>query len=282
MTQPEPPAAPPIASPTAPPVVHPRAPEPTMDALFGRFWPETGVSGSARAVLAALAVGVLAAVVFPDRGLGIGTFLVLLAAGGAVLAAAVRPWTPFTLACSALCVPLAATTFVRDAEWIVVLCVLAGAAVFVAGLVNGRTLQGFVLGWVAWPLAGLRCLPWFGRSLQPVAGARAQRGRAAHRRAVRAGGARVRPAVRLGGRAVRRVGRRPGPRPPGRHVRGPGLPDGVRRRRRARGVVPRPQPAGGRARRRPDPARWPSATSGWSPSCSSTPSSSCSSSRRPP
>ena len=141
-----------------------------MDALFGRFWPETGVPGSARAVLAALAVGVLAAVVFPDRGLGIGTFLVLLAAGGAVLAAAVRPWTPFTLACSALCVPLAATAFVRDAEWIVVLCVLAGAAVFVAGLVNGRTLQGFVLGWVAWPLACLRCLPWFGRSLQPVAG----------------------------------------------------------------------------------------------------------------
>ena len=35
---------------------------------------------------------------------------------------------------------------------------------------NGRTLQGFVLGWVAWPLACLRCLPWFGRSLQPVAG----------------------------------------------------------------------------------------------------------------
>ena len=85
-----------------------------------------------------------------------------------MLAAAVRPWTPFTLACSALCVPLAATAFVRDAEWIVVLCVLAGAAVFVAGVVNGRTLQGSCSAGSRgrWPACGasrgsaVRCSRW--------------------------------------------------------------------------------------------------------------------------
>jgi hypothetical protein len=77
---------------------------------------------------------------------------------------------PFTLACAALCVLLAATVVVRDADWIVLLCLLAGTAVCMAGLVNGRTLPGFVLAGIAWPLAALRGLPWFGRSLRGVTG----------------------------------------------------------------------------------------------------------------
>ena len=64
---------------------------------------------------------------------GSGTFVVLLAAGGVVLGFSVNRRSPFTLACAALCVLLAATVVVRDAEWIVVLCLLAGAAVCMAG-----------------------------------------------------------------------------------------------------------------------------------------------------
>jgi signal transduction histidine kinase len=146
------------------------APEPAMDALFGRFWPEAGVPGSVRAVLAALGVGLLAAVVLPFRDLGAGTFVVLLAAGGVVLGFSANRRSPFTLACAAVCVLLATTVVVRDAEWIVVLCLLAGAAVCVAGVVNGRTLPGFVLAGVAWPLAALRGLPWLGRSVRAVTG----------------------------------------------------------------------------------------------------------------
>jgi len=37
-----------------------------------------------------------------------------------------------------------------------------------AGLVNGRTLPAFVLGGIAWPLAGIRGLPWLGRSVRSV------------------------------------------------------------------------------------------------------------------
>jgi hypothetical protein len=39
-----------------------------------------------------------------------------------------------------------------------------------AGLVNGRTLPAFVLAGIAWPLAGLRGLPWLGRSVRTLTG----------------------------------------------------------------------------------------------------------------
>ncbi len=57
-----------------------------------------------------------------------------------------------------------------QADWIVVPCLLAGAAVCVTGLANGRTLPAFVLAGIAWPLAGLRGLPWLGRSVRAVTG----------------------------------------------------------------------------------------------------------------
>ena len=89
-----------------------------MDGLFGSFWPERDVAGQPRAVIAAAAVGVLAGIVLPFRGLGVGTFLVLLACGAAVLATAVHRRSPFTLGCSGLCVLLAATFYAtRSGSW---------------------------------------------------------------------------------------------------------------------------------------------------------------------
>jgi len=149
-----------------------RVPESGMDMLFGRFWPEAGLPGNVRAVLYCLGVGLLASIVLPFRDLGLGTFVVLLAAGGVILGFSVNRRSRFTLACAALCVLLAATALVRDAAWIVVLCLLAGGAVCMAGLVNGRSLPAFVLAGLAWPLAGLRGLPWLGRSAQGVRGLR--------------------------------------------------------------------------------------------------------------
>ena len=163
-------------SPTSPPVA--RADEapvevparPLLDDLFGGFWPERGVPPRIGLLLGAAATGVLGSVVLVDRDLGIGTFLVLLAAGSVVLAASRRRHQPFTLASAALCTLLAATSVVRDAEWIVVLCLLAGAALCVCGAVGARTLSGFVLTGISWPLAGLRGLPWLGRTLAVLTG----------------------------------------------------------------------------------------------------------------
>jgi two-component system, OmpR family, sensor histidine kinase BaeS len=77
---------------------------------------------------------------------------------------------PFTLACAGLCVPLAVVPTVRAAEWISVLCWLAGGARTAAGLVRGRTLPAFLLASLAWPLAGLRGMPWLARSLRGLTG----------------------------------------------------------------------------------------------------------------
>ncbi|MEV8376154.1 DUF4153 domain-containing protein [Kribbella sp. NPDC056861] len=161
MTQPVSPAPP------APPAL-PRDPESPMDALFGRFWPDARIPGNVRAVLYSLGVGLLAGIILPFRDMGIGSTILLLAAGGVVLRFSANRGSRFTQACAVLCGLLALTAVVRDAEWIVILCILAGGVVCVAGLVNGRSMPAFFLAGFSLPLAGLRGLPWLGRSLQAV------------------------------------------------------------------------------------------------------------------
>ncbi len=146
------------------------APEPAMDALFGSFWPEAGLPAGVRAVLASLGVGLLAAVVLPFRDAGVGTFLVLLAAGGVVLGASAHRRSAFTLACAGLCGLLASVAVLRDADWMIALCLLTGAVLCAVGVVHGRTLPAFVVSCVAWPLAGIRGLPWLGRSARAITG----------------------------------------------------------------------------------------------------------------
>ncbi|HEY0888331.1 MAG TPA: DUF4153 domain-containing protein [Nocardioides sp.] len=158
-----------ISAPALPAESSPVPPRAVTTDLFGSFWPDRA---PARPIVAglALAAGLLAGIVLPFRDLGLGWFLVLLAAGGVVLGAARDRRDPFTLTCAGLCAALAAMTTVRDAEWIAVLCVLAGAAVCVVGVTRGRTLPAFLLAGVSWPLAGLRGLPWLGRTLEQALG----------------------------------------------------------------------------------------------------------------
>ncbi|MDR6173974.1 signal transduction histidine kinase [Nocardioides zeae] len=233
----------------------PVRPPGVVDDLVGDFWPDDGVPARLRVLLASLGVGLLGAVVLPFRDHGIGAALVLLAAGGVVLGAAKHRRAPFTLASAALCALLAATVAVRDAEWIAFLCALTGAALCVIGVTRGRTLPAFVLAGLSWPLAGLRGLPWLGRTLARLTGLGQGRGAAADRGAVGARPARVRRPPHLGRRAAGGVGRRAAPRPHGRHAGAPRLPDGGDRRRGARRGVPRPQPPAGRPRPAAGPSR---------------------------
>jgi hypothetical protein len=165
------PSAAPVGSATPRP--RPGASQPVMDSLFGDFWPDARIPGNLRAVLCCLGVGLLAGIIFPFRDLGIGTFVVLIAAGGVILGFSANRRSRFTLASATLCVLLATTVVVRDSEWIAILGLLAGGALCMAALVNGRTLPSFVAAGISWPLAGLRGLPWLGRSLQAVNGLRA-------------------------------------------------------------------------------------------------------------
>jgi two-component system sensor histidine kinase BaeS len=143
---------------------------PLTDTAFGDFWPDHSIPGNVPVLLGALGVGVLAGVVLPFRDLGLGVFFVLIAAGGVLLTASRNRRDPFTLTCAALCLALSAPVVVRDAEWIAVLCLLTGAGLCAVGLVRGRSVLSFLLAGAAWPLAGLRGLPWLGRTLRRITG----------------------------------------------------------------------------------------------------------------
>ncbi len=159
---PAPAPAPP--SPTAVP------PSSLVDDLLGSFWPDRGVPGRVSVLLGALGVGLLAAIVLPYRDAGIGTFLVLLAGGAVIMAASARGADRFTQACAVICVLLAAVTMLRDADWIIALSIVTGAVVTVCGVTGARTMPGFVLSGISGPLAGLRGLPWLGRTLGALTG----------------------------------------------------------------------------------------------------------------
>ncbi len=154
--------SPAVPQPVAQPAVEPRL---LVDDLFGSFWPDQSLPARPRLVVAALAAGVLAAVVVPFREAGIGSFLVLMTIAAVIASADRRLRTTYHLAGLGLCTLLVATLFLRDAQWIVSLCVLAAAAVAVAVLTEGRSLPGLLVSGLAPPVAALRGLPWLGRSI---------------------------------------------------------------------------------------------------------------------
>lgn len=139
---------------------------PALDQLFGSLWPERDLPARPRLVAAALAVGLLGAVVLPFRDLGAGTFGVLVATGVPALVTRWPRRTPYLLVSAGLATLLLSTVALRDAEWVAVLCVLAAFGVAVSALVDARSITGVLASAFALPLAGIRGLPWLGRSVR--------------------------------------------------------------------------------------------------------------------
>ena len=96
-------STPAVPAPGNPPA--PSATAPRVD-LFGDVWPEERVPSRPGVVAASLAVGLLAALVVPERDPGIGFALVALAMG--TVAFVLTPRRPYLVASFALAVPLAA------------------------------------------------------------------------------------------------------------------------------------------------------------------------------
>jgi hypothetical protein len=142
------------------------APAPVLDQLFGSLWPERDLPARPRVAAAALAVGLLAALVLPFRHLGIGTFAVLVAVGTPALVLRWPRRTPYLLVSTALAVLLLTTLALRAAEWVAVLGLMAAFGVAVSALVDARTVGGVLASAFAVPLAGLRGLPWLGRTIR--------------------------------------------------------------------------------------------------------------------
>ncbi|MCW2799654.1 MAG: histidine kinase [Aeromicrobium sp.] len=143
---------------------------PSVAALFGSYWPETELPTRVNVLLACVGVGVLAGLVIPKHDLGLGTFVVLMAAGATVFHAAKNRRDPFTISCAVLCVALSIPVVLRDADWIAVPCLLIGGLLCAVGIARGRSLPDFAVAAVSAPLAGLRGMPWLGRTVRRFAG----------------------------------------------------------------------------------------------------------------
>ncbi len=154
----------PVPQPPSP--ATPERPPAGLDGLFGRFWPEPPLPPGLRTVLAAAVAGVVAGIALSFTAPGITWTLVAVVSGTAALATARRRREPWTLACSALAFLLVLPLTLLDAWWVQMLCLVASAAVFLCGVTGARTLPGILLSGLSWPLASLRGLPWFGRSLR--------------------------------------------------------------------------------------------------------------------
>lgn len=137
-----------------------------LDGLFGRFWPEPALPSGLPAVVAAAIAGLVAGFALSFTAVGITWTLVALVCGAAALLTARRRREPWTLACTGLAILLVLPMTLLDAWWIQILGLVAATAVFLCGVTGARTMPGIVLSGLAWPLASLRGLPWFGRSLR--------------------------------------------------------------------------------------------------------------------
>ncbi len=162
------PEAPAVVAAPLPPVV------PTPVELFPR-WRGPSAPPTRQVLGASAAVGLTTAVVLPLDSAGLGWFVAAVVAAVAVTVLVRHahrldptPHAGRTYAGDAAwglaAVGLTGVAAVRDAEWLVALCLLA--AVCAASIaVAGRHFHSLVFSAMAVPLAGLRALPWVGKAL---------------------------------------------------------------------------------------------------------------------
>ena len=162
-TNTHPTAAPP---PAMPPVARTAGSGSLMDDVFGGLWIDRGVPARRWVLVACLAIGLFAGWTLPDTELGLAATLVLVASGALVLVLTRYRRSPFTWACAALAFGFALLPVLRDADWLAVLGLMASLVLVTAALTAGTTVPGMLAGAIAWPFAGLRGMPWLGRTMR--------------------------------------------------------------------------------------------------------------------
>ncbi len=163
-------------TPPAPPPQTPVAPPGLNSSGLSTYWPDAPRRPGI--VAAAAAAGVLAATVLPGRGLGLGTSLVFAVVVGTVFAARTsrttqasgRRWTRLDAFDAALVALLLSTLFVRDAEWMTLLCLVAALALTAVNSTKAASVLALLGTAAAIPLAAIRGLPWLGRTVKPTSG----------------------------------------------------------------------------------------------------------------
>jgi hypothetical protein len=128
-----------------------------------RVWPDQGRAMPGLSLGLALAAGAAAAALLPNAGPGIGLFAVGLLVAAAALPTLRGRLGRHEIGYGMTATLLLAVVVLRDAEWLVALCILGTLATASYALCRGRTILATLLAAMSLPLAGLRALPWIGR-----------------------------------------------------------------------------------------------------------------------
>jgi len=182
-----PPAPGSLATPEGPgPLQPPGPPQPTAWASmpvvpappsrFSRdmntFWAGTRPGASVAVLSACAAVGVAAGVLLVGNRAGLGAALVGVAAWTVAIPALVRRRSVGDLVLAAWSIALLVMMAVRDAGWVVALCVVVAIGVAAASTTAARSVWAVLLAPLSAATGGIRALPWVTHGAREAAGAR--------------------------------------------------------------------------------------------------------------
>ncbi|MCL3861400.1 DUF4173 domain-containing protein [Actinotalea sp. K2] len=154
-----------------PTVSLPRPPGPVTTALRD-FWAEDRRTVPAPVLVGITVSGLAGGILVVGHRPGLGIGLVGLVVWGAAVPALLRRRAVGDLATAALCVALVAVVAVRDAGWLVGLCVAAAAVVGATAATSARSAPAVLLGVLSWAAGGLRAVRWLSRSAGELVGPR--------------------------------------------------------------------------------------------------------------
>jgi two-component system sensor histidine kinase BaeS len=138
---------------------------PYISAEIQRVWPDHGRTMPTTSLGLAAIAGLAAATVLPSAPVGLGLSLVGVLIAAAALPTALPRLGVHEIGYGVLATLLLSVMVLRDAEWLVALCLLGTVAAASYALIGGRTTVGVVLAAMSLPMAGLRALPWIGRGV---------------------------------------------------------------------------------------------------------------------
>ena len=157
------------------PAASPVSPVSLVPSFVARGWPDAPDRGLPLATLAlALVAGAAGAALLPGESPGLGVLVVGVLVAAAAVPAARDRIGRHEVGYGLLGAALLSVAVLRDAPWLVDLCLLGALGVASFALAPGRSVVATLLGGLSVPLAGLRGLPWVGRGLAPLAGSGAR------------------------------------------------------------------------------------------------------------
>ena len=136
---------------------------------LSRWWPERVTQGQPWLLLAALAVGLLAAILLPGNAIGLGLLVVLTAGGAALWLASPRRGSRWSWFTAALALPLGLTTVLRDDPVMSFFAVAVAGVLAATACTDARTVGGIAASVIAWPFSALRGLPLLDRTIRVLA-----------------------------------------------------------------------------------------------------------------